>query len=519
MKINFILIFALLFSLNGYTQNVYTIAGTGNAGYTGDGGQAIVADIDTPYGICADDNGNIYFVDQGNAVIRKIDNSGNITTLISSADIPNFTPNTVEHYNGTLYFVNYITTGGSTIYKYELSTSLLSSVYTSPSTTTYYNDLAVVNNDSIFLSKQVGSYYEIDLLTGITTTVALFTGYSSSSSNQFQYNYSIISDMLILNPGQLLVLHTNSSGSFGEVLGIDFGSGIGSVDALTLSSNPLIFPEGFTSNAQGDVFICDRLANKIYKLLTDGSGTLTDYAGTGTAGYTDDVASLAEFDNPAKIVSYGLGELLISDMSNNVIRQISSNCIPANDPFIKSITGSFTVCENEPQFVLYVDNNQSDLNDNLNWEWYKDDCGVTLLETGDTIEIYDSSYEQVYVISAGGCNSVSNCIKVNLTYLPNCDTLNDSGFEPIIYTAFSPNNDGDNDIWIIEGIDSVLQNKVYIYSRWGDLVYFTENYDNINNVWEGLNQTTKERVTVGTFFYIIESNEQRVASGWVQVIR
>ncbi len=59
---------------------ISTLAGTGVAGYTGDGGPAQSAELDLPYGVSVDTSGNVYIADTGNSVIRKVDSSGKITT-------------------------------------------------------------------------------------------------------------------------------------------------------------------------------------------------------------------------------------------------------------------------------------------------------------------------------------------------------------------------------------------------------------------------------------------------------
>ena len=51
---------------------ITTIAGTGTASYSGDGGQATSAAMNTPTGIAIDSSGNIYFSDFGNHRVRKI---------------------------------------------------------------------------------------------------------------------------------------------------------------------------------------------------------------------------------------------------------------------------------------------------------------------------------------------------------------------------------------------------------------------------------------------------------------
>jgi len=65
---------------------ITTIAGTGIAGYSGDGGPATAAELDIPYSIAADSAGNVYFADANNARIRKI-SGGIITTVVGDSTI------------------------------------------------------------------------------------------------------------------------------------------------------------------------------------------------------------------------------------------------------------------------------------------------------------------------------------------------------------------------------------------------------------------------------------------------
>ena len=48
------------------------IAGTGKAGYSGDGGSALNAQLNTPEGIAVDETGNIFVADMGNNAIRLL---------------------------------------------------------------------------------------------------------------------------------------------------------------------------------------------------------------------------------------------------------------------------------------------------------------------------------------------------------------------------------------------------------------------------------------------------------------
>ncbi len=60
---------------------ISTVAGNGNSGYSGDGGPATSAELGYPYGIAVDVNGNIYIADTYNNVVRKVTSSGIITTI------------------------------------------------------------------------------------------------------------------------------------------------------------------------------------------------------------------------------------------------------------------------------------------------------------------------------------------------------------------------------------------------------------------------------------------------------
>jgi len=100
---------------------VTTVVGTGTRAYSGDGGLAINADISKPRGIKIDALGNLYFSDTGNQRIRKVDTDGIITTvagngtagfsgdggLALSAQI--YSPFGLDIDNaGNLYFADYI---------------------------------------------------------------------------------------------------------------------------------------------------------------------------------------------------------------------------------------------------------------------------------------------------------------------------------------------------------------------------------------------------------------------------
>jgi uncharacterized protein (TIGR03437 family) len=68
------------------TGTLITIAGTGVRGFSGDNSPAVRARLDTPSGLAIDIDGNLYVAETGNHVIRRIATDGTITTLVGTAN-------------------------------------------------------------------------------------------------------------------------------------------------------------------------------------------------------------------------------------------------------------------------------------------------------------------------------------------------------------------------------------------------------------------------------------------------
>lgn len=60
---------------------ITTVAGTGQAGFSRDGGPAVEAQLNTPVGLAVDPSGNLFIADWGNHRVRKVDSQGIITTV------------------------------------------------------------------------------------------------------------------------------------------------------------------------------------------------------------------------------------------------------------------------------------------------------------------------------------------------------------------------------------------------------------------------------------------------------
>jgi len=67
--------------IDARTGVITTCAGNGEAGYGGDGGPALQARLNEPYGVALDNRGNLYIADRHNHCVRRVDPAGVITTF------------------------------------------------------------------------------------------------------------------------------------------------------------------------------------------------------------------------------------------------------------------------------------------------------------------------------------------------------------------------------------------------------------------------------------------------------
>ena len=123
-----------------------------------------------------------------------------------------------------------------------------------------------------------------------------------------------------------------------------------------------------------------------------------------------------------------------------------------------------------------------------------------LWHDGNTNPIYQTSNPGVYKIEiTTNCNIISDSIELKY---PEIDNI----FIPNVIT---PNSDEINEHFEISGIDSPVQ--LTIVNRWGNVVYFSESY---NNSWNGGNLAT------GTYYYLVDigcTNQE--LKGWLQILR
>ncbi|MFN3555624.1 MAG: HYR domain-containing protein [Bacteroidales bacterium] len=88
--------------------------------------------------------------------------------------------------------------------------------------------------------------------------------------------------------------------------------------------------------------------------------------------------------------------------------------------------------------------------------------------------------------------------------------------------AFSPNNDGHNDVWVIRGLDEYPAHNLQVFNRYGTLVFQASPYD---NNWDGTPNrgsfyASDGKLPAGTYYYILTLQPgQKPLSGWVYIAR
>jgi len=106
------------------------------------------------------------------------------------------------------------------------------------------------------------------------------------------------------------------------------------------------------------------------------------------------------------------------------------------------------------------------------------------------------------------CNIVS-CDTANI-YVTVSECLNVEGL--FVYDGFSPNGDFVNDYWKVLGLEDIPDHHIYVYNRWGNLVFETKSYQ---NDWDGKWDTTP--LPPGTYFYLIDDGLGKKQTGYVEI--
>jgi clan AA aspartic protease (TIGR02281 family) len=114
-------------------------------------------------------------------------------------------------------------------------------------------------------------------------------------------------------------------------------------------------------------------------------------------------------------------------------------------------------------------------------------------------------------------SNISENKKVVETHLKVAEQNNPKSFEVLIPSGFSPNGDGTNDAFFIQGNDKLYKVKVLrVYDRWGECVFFAENIapNDPNLGWDGTFKGEKLNSGVYSWFAEVEYKD-----GFKEIIR
>ncbi len=133
--------------------------------------------------------------------------------------------------------------------------------------------------------------------------------------------------------------------------------------------------------------------------------------------------------------------------------------------------------------------------------------GTVLNAETDSTVTFTNGTGSMYV---GGANTTTTVVITD-----ECGTsinveVTSEACETIVPNVFTPNNDGENDRFVIEGIEGYPGSSLQVFNRWGTEVFFDENYD---STWEA------DGVADGTYFYVFKRNDGMTFRGSLEILR
>ena len=289
---------------------ISTVVGSGEFGYSGDGGPALSAALKNPTGLGFDSAGNMYVADAGNQVVRRVVN-GRIEAFAGG---------------GTVGLIGGIGDNGPAI----------GSVLRFPQT------VAVDNIGAVYITDTQQRRLR-KVVNGIITTVA-GTGIAGSGGDG---GPAALADMyfpygVAIHPSGGLWISTTSDlaaptrlsrvRKVDSALIIDAAVGGGLGDGAP-AGDVLVDPRGSDTAAGAgplpDLYFADGI-NNVIRYVDGSDGTIHVLAGNGTAGYSGDggLAINARLKTPLDVaVDAQKGYVYIADTSNNAVRRVDANGI------------------------------------------------------------------------------------------------------------------------------------------------------------------------------------------------
>ncbi len=308
---------------------IQTVAGTGFSGFSGDGGPAPLAQLNSPYGLAVDAVGNLYIADLGNNRVRKISTDGVIQTVagagqaVSSGDSGpaiaaqlNGPRNVAADSFGNLYVsefyghrVRLVTSDGNiqTIAGNGTAGAFGEGIPAVASQLAYPAGIAVDFTGALYIADSANTRIR-RVFNGVATTVPLAsfslnlpTGVSTDGAG----------GIYIADSGAKRVLRRTSLGA------VFVSAGAGSSTLAALDS-----ARDVSSDPFGNLYIADARRVRVIS----GAGAAAVFAGTGIWGFGGDggPAAVAILNNPSAVAVDPGGNLYIADTGNHRIRKVTA---------------------------------------------------------------------------------------------------------------------------------------------------------------------------------------------------
>jgi uncharacterized protein (TIGR03437 family) len=340
---------------------ITTYAGTGRAGYTGDGGQATNANISVN-AIAVDSKGNLFIADSSDKAIRIVTPQGVISTLVSGSvtsgpaiGSPIDPQRIAVGPNGAVYF-----TDGP--YVFQMLGGVLSTAFTAIGRVNFEG--IAVNSGNLYVTDTMNLGVQM-ISGGVAKTIAASTGAGKigdggqALSAYLDNPTSIALDnqggYYILDQAGEVVRYVNSLGIIQTVAGTGVAGFSG--DGGPATNAQLSQPTGVAVDSAGNLYIADFGNGRIRKVS---KGIISTYAGGVLNGSFQDTAPLASavVGAPYNIAFSQAGELYFSDFEYRRVRRVTGGNIVTyagngNLPAASPSAGVATSVAMSPQWITF----------------------------------------------------------------------------------------------------------------------------------------------------------------------